>query len=438
MDRGIDMNIKTIRQFNTEDTVLVITSYPSYGKHLSHQQHFNAVGWHSEKTLLALSEHKKVVVLAEKIGKEKDLLINENLLVLRSWKKGDIFSILRLIPTILSQFNSVKSLFVEFEFNVFGGILPNLELLFILGLFRLAGKYITFEMHQVITDIKKLEKHINIKNPVVQMFFNYSLRLYYTLVGSISNEVIVFEEELRHRLSRFINPIKIHTLSLAVDHKKVSTQKIARAKLGLPQKKKIFMLFGFINGYKGMDKAITQFIAHAPKNSVLLVAGGENPYLIEDTKYQAFYKTITDLIATDKRIIHSGFVPDSEVSLYFAAADQLLLPYEVFMSASGPFSLALAHKTPVRMSDCLALYTESHDFTLSMNQAMLESKDLFFSLEDDGNMFKLQKNRKITRFVELIAEKRSMKQVIMHYVSILFPRNISYKIGFLHPALPVQ
>lgn len=432
------MKKSIVSQFNSQETVLVITSFPLHGSHSAHQEHFNAVGWHSEKTLVALSHKKKVVVLAEKIGNEKDMLLNKNLLVLRSWKKGDVFSLLKLIPTILTQFGSVKSLFIEFEFNVFGGIVPNLELLLILGLMRLLGKNITFEMHQVITDIKKLEKHINIKNPALQLFFNFGLAFYYWLVGHVTQSIIVFEEELRQRLSKFVRSEKIHTLSLAVMKQKTLEKAVARSILRLPQNKHIFMLFGFINGYKGIDIAIKNFIAHAPKDAVLLVAGGENPYLKTDVGYQLFYKSVVELIKSDKRIIHTGFVADSDVSTYFSAADQLILPYEVFMSASGPFSLSLAHETPVRISTQLARYAQSEDFAISMKEAHLDPSDLFFTLDSKTNMFTLDHNNELKEFTHVLSEKRSIRNVIEKYISVLFPSHHQFKIGFLRPAFPVQ
>lgn len=432
------MKKSIVSQFNSQGTVLVITSFPLHGSHSAHQEHFNAVGWHSEKTLVALSHKKKVVVLAEKIGTEKDMLLNKNLLVLRSWRKGDIFSLLRLIPTILTQFGSVTSLFIEFEFNVFGGIVPNLELLFILGLMRLLGKKITFEMHQVITDIKKLEKHINIKNPALQLFFNCGLAFYYWLVGHVTQSIVVFEEELRQRLSKFVRPEKIHTLSLAVMKQKTLEKSVARSMLRLPQNKHIFMLFGFINGYKGIDVAIKNFIANGPKDAVLLVAGGENPYLKSEPSYQKFYKSVVSLIQSDKRIIHTGFVADADVSTYFSAADQLILPYEVFMSASGPFSLSLAHETPIRISSQLAQYAESEDFATAMKRAHVDPCDLFFTLDGTTNMFSMDHNKKLKQFVHILSEKRSMQNVIEKYISLLFPFHSQFKIGFLRPAFPVQ
>lgn len=430
------MNTKTRNTFNSRDTVLVITSFPLHGVHSKYQENFNAVGWHSEKTLISISQTRKVVVLAEKIGKEKDILINKNLLVMRSWRKGNIFSIFRLLPSILMNFSAVKTVFVEFEFNVFGGILPNIEILFLLGLMRLMGKRVVFELHQVITDIKRLVKHINITNPILQTFFNLGLKGYYALVGLVSNSVVVFEEELKTRLSTYIPANKINTLSLAVIPGKRVNKIMARKKLGLDKKTFVYMLFGFINGYKGIDIAIKNYIKTAPKDSILLVAGGMNPYLKDDAKYVKFYNSIVELIKKDKRIIHTGFVKDSDVPTYFAAADELLLPYEVFMSASGPFSLALSYSTPVRLSESLGNYGHSSDFNQARKIAGLTYEDIFFPLTGE-HMFVQTKMAELAIFSNVLAQKRSMENVREQYESLFFPRDFYNTIPF-PPLLSVK
>jgi glycosyltransferase involved in cell wall biosynthesis len=53
----------------------------------------------------------------------------------------------------------------------------------------------------------------------------------------------------------------------------------------------------------------------------------------------------------------TGFVPDEDVARWFAAADVALLPYPRPFASSGPLALALAHSTPVLMSEALARTT---------------------------------------------------------------------------------
>jgi glycosyltransferase involved in cell wall biosynthesis len=50
----------------------------------------------------------------------------------------------------------------------------------------------------------------------------------------------------------------------------------------------------------------------------------------------------------------AGYVADADVARWFAAADVALLPYPQPFASSGPLALALAHGTPVLLSDALA------------------------------------------------------------------------------------
>ncbi|MEA2294987.1 MAG: hypothetical protein QOE86_2626, partial [Solirubrobacteraceae bacterium] len=53
----------------------------------------------------------------------------------------------------------------------------------------------------------------------------------------------------------------------------------------------------------------------------------------------------------------TGFVPGDDVARWFAAADVALLPYPQPFASSGPLALALAHGTPVLLSEALARTT---------------------------------------------------------------------------------
>lgn len=420
-----------LKQFNSPDTVLVLTSFPEKGAERSGRRDFNAVGWHSQKTLKHLSGMGKVLVCAETTGKKKYLAINNNLLVLRTWKKGSIFSFIKLLFLIL-KLNRIRSIFVQFEFNVFGGIIPNLFLLALLFVLRILGKNITFELHQVITDVGLLKKHVYLGNRTTQKLFNMGLKLYYRMTGIISNQVIVFEQELKNRLAHFVKKEKIQALSLSVNQKNTPEKAVARKKLGLKEKEFVLLVFGFINGYKGIDWIIEQFkiynLKFKIKNIRLVIAGGMNPYLKDNPHYQTFYKSIMDDAKKCRQITCTGFVPDNKVDLYFGAADLVVLPYEVFMSASGPFSLALSYNKPVILSQVLLKYSSSKDFKQVMTTAGLQKKDIFFKLTGQS-LFKLIRRaktdkkyyQKLINFSRLLGEKRSSENVIRKLHDLLLP-----------------
>ncbi|EKE14372.1 MAG: lipopolysaccharide transferase family protein [uncultured bacterium] len=414
--------------FNTLNSLLVITSYPNPKNNKYGKRDLNAVAWHSEKTLKELAKNRRVIVLAEKAHKDDQSFYGgKNIFVDRIWSKNNHFSMFSIAWEAL-KLNYVKTIYIPFEFNVFGGTFHNLLFLIVLLILRLNGKNITIEVHQVIEDIKKLEKHINITNLYVQKFFNFGLKIFYFLFGVLANNIIVFEEELKTRLKKYINENKVNVLSLSVQKSQVTNKNYARKKLSLPKKDFLVMVFGYINGYKGIDYMTEAFSKIRNKNIRLIIAGGENPYLRNKKFYQKFYQKITQAAKINKNTILTGFVPDNKVGLYFSSADLIVLPYEVFMSASGPFSLALSYGKPMILSNKLISYKQSNDFKLSLEQTGLKSQEIFFPLKKEAilSLIKKIKNdqeltKKLTLFSKNLAEKRNSEKVIDQYEKILLP-----------------
>jgi glycosyltransferase involved in cell wall biosynthesis len=77
----------------------------------------------------------------------------------------------------------------------------------------------------------------------------------------------------------------------------------------------------------------------------LLVAG--RPWRMEFSQYD---RLIDDLGIRDRCVLHIRYIPDSEVHLYYAAADIVVLPYrEVYQS--GVVLMAMSYGRPVLVSD---------------------------------------------------------------------------------------
>lgn len=414
--------------FNSPETLLAITSYPNPKDGTVGNKQFNAVGWHSQKTLSQLAKRSKVVVLAENRSGKQTFQPEKNILVKRVWKKGSVLSILSLAKTIF-KLNNIRSIYAQFEFNVFGGILPNIALLAVLLLLRLTGRKITFELHQVITDIALLQKHVNITNPLIQHFFNLSLKAFYIILGLVVNNIIVFEEELKTRLSQFVKREKIIVLSLAVEKKSLPTKKFARKQTQLADNEFVLLVFGFINGYKGIDWIISALKDVKPtQKNRLVIAGGENPYLKDQAHYQGFYNKIVTEAKKYKHITLTGFVPDEEIGSYFAAADLVVMPYEVFMSASGPFSLALSYGKPIIMSRVLSDYSRSEDFSQAMKESLITKNNLFFSFTSKSleNLIHLYQHNteaysRLELFTTRLAKLRSSEVVTEKLYTLLQP-----------------
>jgi len=115
----------------------------------------------------------------------------------------------------------------------------------------------------------------------------------------------------------------------------------ARKKLGLSAKH-IILYFGIIRDYKGFDTLLNAI--SKLKNTELdfhLLAGGE--CYGSDEKYT---QLISNLGISDYITWHNRYIPDSEVSNYFSAADVVALPYRT-ASQSGVTQIAYSYDLPV-------------------------------------------------------------------------------------------
>ncbi len=116
----------------------------------------------------------------------------------------------------------------------------------------------------------------------------------------------------------------------------------ARKKLGLDKDAKILLFFGLIRDYKGLDLLIESFGDKRFRE--------DNYHLIIAGEYYSDKHVYTDLI--DKH--HLGecilqadkFIPDSEVNIYFSAADLIVQPYKS-ATQSGVTQIAYHFNKPM-------------------------------------------------------------------------------------------
>jgi beta-1,4-mannosyltransferase len=94
----------------------------------------------------------------------------------------------------------------------------------------------------------------------------------------------------------------------------------ARAALNLPLDEKVFLCFGHIRAYKGVERLLDTFAAW-PRTKVRLIIAGE-PWNAE------LADQLMTLAARDPRVqLRLTFVPDQEMVDLFSACDVVVLPY---------------------------------------------------------------------------------------------------------------
>lgn len=115
----------------------------------------------------------------------------------------------------------------------------------------------------------------------------------------------------------------------------------ARQQLGIADDDHVFLFFGNIRAYKGLEELTESFLRLQKKhrNITLLIAGRG---LDEE-----IHEYIKDKVSHSKKIIaHVKFIQDDDVQLYLNAADIMVLPYKNVLT-SGAAILALSFMIPV-------------------------------------------------------------------------------------------
>ena len=121
---------------------------------------------------------------------------------------------------------------------------------------------------------------------------------------------------------------------------------VAREKLNIAVGEKILLFFGFIRKYKGLDLLLDAMKLISDTNDpesagIKLLVAGE---FYEDSKPYA--EQIDKLGIKDCLILHTGFIPDSDVKYYLSAADLLIQPYRN-ATQSGVTPLAYHFEVPM-------------------------------------------------------------------------------------------
>ena len=120
----------------------------------------------------------------------------------------------------------------------------------------------------------------------------------------------------------------------------------ARKKLGLAENGKYLLFFGFIRKYKGLDILLRAFADERIQEAgIKLIIAGEYYDKPEE------YKAIIEEHGLEKALVQANdFIPDSEVSTYFSAADMVVQTYKT-ATQSGVTQIAYYYHNPMLVTD---------------------------------------------------------------------------------------
>ncbi len=120
----------------------------------------------------------------------------------------------------------------------------------------------------------------------------------------------------------------------------------ARTKLKLDASGKYLLFFGFIRKYKGLDILLQAFADKRIQDAgIKLIIAGE--YYDKQDEYEAIIK---ENALQDAVIQVNDFIPDSEVSAYFCAADMVVQTYKT-ATQSGVTQIAYYYNKPMLVTN---------------------------------------------------------------------------------------
>ena len=232
---------------------------------------------------------------------------------------------------------------VQLEMFLYGGPATLAGLPLALARLRSAGQGPVVTLHQVLEpasiDRSTVELHRVSAPPVIARLGVAGL---HQVVGRLAATTIVHEAPFADLVPGAV--VIPHGLEMRRSHDRA----VAVEQLGLDPDLLTVVCFGFLAPYKGLELVLEAGELAADAIQVV-IAGGEHPRLAGRDDYA---DALRDRHGHHARF--TGWVPETEVSTWFTAADVAAYPYPKPFAASGSVALALAHRTPVLLSPPLA------------------------------------------------------------------------------------
>jgi glycosyltransferase involved in cell wall biosynthesis len=121
---------------------------------------------------------------------------------------------------------------------------------------------------------------------------------------------------------------------------------VAREKLGLDQNGKYILFFGFIRDYKGLDLLLKALADERVKAAgIKAIVAGE--FYTDSKPYEDM---MDELGIRDRLVLHTDFIPNAEVGLYFGASDLVVQPYKT-ATQSGISQMAYHFELPMLVTN---------------------------------------------------------------------------------------
>lgn len=363
------------------------------------------------------SQGVSVDIVAPGSGRDNEpWLESDQVRVHPTFRRGSIAAPAQIFKRVLQQRASVVH--VQHELFAFGGIETAAMVPSMMQLIRTRRKRIVTTIHGVLP-LDRIDKEFIKRNGIKgsPRFVRTAWRSLLRSVVNSSDIVHVHEERhaamLRDQYCVNGTPIEVipHGVPAMGD---LPERRRARELLGIPAEADVLLFFGFHASYKGLEIVYRELSTMLRENGRLhVLICGETPSRLRDEQEKTGGTGLDEELAPRLRM--AGFVEDKDVSLYYCAADALMLPYTVHVASSGPFGLAVAHGLPVLFSEA---FRESYP-----------SAPLIFSLAEGGL------SRAALRFFDSGGEREAAERFIRELKPQLEWSHIATRFAALYGAI---
>lgn len=438
---------RIINRFNTPDTILVLSKYPY--QNIAHSYH--GVAKYTQQTVATVAAQAKqrfVILVQQEYGREPQLVEQGRVLVLPVFTASA--QMYGQIVQALKLFAKAKHLHVHSEFYTSGNVLQMATAIpFYLAL-RATGYYLTYFAHNVITDFSFLARHLGRSQTGRTMqALTKLLPWYYRVLGWSLDQIVCLDESMRKRLLPYVAAHKLVTSPLWIYPKQLKGRRYWRTQLGYKPNDLVLVCFGFMTRYKGVDwlvNAVRDIAAEQLGDTQLhlILAGGKAPSQTGKVHYEQFYRSLELAAKHSKNITLTGFIPDTELSRYFAVADLTVLPYRGILGASASWGEGLAYGVPFILSKDLSAYLENPDTQELLAKYAIKSEQLVFRrnkrsfVEHIRTLCNPSVRKKIAALAKDLAYQRSPEMRLQEELATIYTPLPDVKNRTLHELMKIR
>ena len=178
----------------------------------------------------------------------------------------------------------------------------------------------------------------NILDKLFPSYFVNKMDGFVALSKSVAEDIRKFDHKNKPKLFR-PHPIYDHYGTLLPKAE-------ARQKLHLEEDGRYILFFGFIRAYKGLDLLLDALSdTRLADLSVKLIVAGE---FYEDER--PYRDKIRSLHLEERIVLHTHFIPNGEVNLFFSACDMVVQPYRT-ATQSGVTQIAFHFAKPMLVTN---------------------------------------------------------------------------------------